>query len=151
MPDNIVLGFDYGTKIIGIAVGNCIAGTARPLTAAAGGDPPDWPAIGRAVADWQPDRLLVGLPLNDEEDSGRSEQPMTRRAKRFMRQLEARFSLPVDAVDERFTTAEAVDRLREARMTGSRGRRITKADRDAAAAGVIVEAWLEQHRTASRT
>lgn len=144
MADQVVLGFDFGTTLIGVAVGNQIANTARPLTAVGGGDPPNWPAIDELVAEWRPTRLLVGLPLNDNADDPGAEQPMTRRARRFMRQLGERFLIAVEAVDERFTTSEAVDRLRGARASGSRKRRVAKGDRDAAAAAVIVEAWFAQ-------
>ncbi|WP_318269493.1 Holliday junction resolvase RuvX [Salinisphaera orenii] len=144
MPDGVVLGFDFGTEWIGVALGNRIAGSARPLTAVGGGDPPAWPAIDELIAEWRPARLVVGLPLDDQSDEPGAEQPMTRRSRRFMRQLAARFEIAVDAVDERYTTTEAVDRLRAARASGSRKTRVTKTDRDAAAAGVIVETWLAQ-------
>ncbi len=151
MPSALILGFDFGSQIIGVGVGNWISGTARPLTAVGGGDPPEWRVIDQLIADWRPEQLVVGLPLNDRIDNPGSEQPMTRRARRFMRQLEARFGLPVDGVDERYTTTEAIDRLRNARASGSRGRQIVKADRDAAAAGVIVEAWLMTHHALAAT
>lgn len=149
VPSALILGFDFGSRVIGVAIGNRIAGTARPLTAVGGGDPPEWRTIDPLITDWRPEQLVVGLPLDDRADDPGGDQPMTRRARRFMRQLEARFGLPVDSVDERYTTAEAVDRLREARASGSHVTRIAKADRDAAAAGIIVEAWLMTHHVAS--
>lgn len=138
-PD-IVLGFDFGTKRIGIAVGSGVSGRARPLITLHHRDGPDWKAIDRLVAEWRPRALVVGLPLTEE---GRG-QPIAGRARRFMSELERRFELPVHETDERFSTVEARDRLRGQRATGARRKRVAKGDSDATAAGVILEDWLRQ-------
>ena len=139
MPDaEITLGFDFGTRRIGVAVGNAITGRAQALCAVVNRDTPDWTTIAAAIKEWRPAALIVGLPLAD--DGG--DQAMTVNARGFMDALAERFALPVHAVDERFSTIEAAGRLRAARASGSRGKRLTKGDADAMAAQVILESWL---------
>jgi putative Holliday junction resolvase len=99
-----VLAFDYGLKRIGVAVGEPELGTAHPLPPIAA---PGFEAIGRLVNEWQPARLVVGLPVAAE-----GEHALARRVERFARQLEGRFRIPVARVDERFTSVEAESRLR---------------------------------------
>lgn len=142
MPSaDVLLGFDFGTKRIGVAVGNAITGNAQALTTLhhsnAGGGP-DWDGLARIVAEWRPGALVVGLPLANDGSS----QPMTDKARAFMAELGAYFNIPVHAMDERFSTIEAMERLRLARATGSRGKRLAQGDSDAMAAQVILEGWL---------
>lgn len=141
MPEpELALGFDYGKRRMGIAIGNAVAGTAKPLLAlehVAG--QPDWPRLDALVAEWRPDVFVVGLPL----DVDGSSQKMTRRARNFSEELWGRFRQPVRLVDERYSTIEARERLRRARASGSRGRRVVKGDSDAMAAQVILERWLQ--------
>ncbi len=134
----IVLGFDFGTRRIGIATGNTITGQAQALTALSRNGGPDWPGVTRIIAEWRPQALVVGLPLRADG----SAQPITRQARDFMRDLSLRFDLPVHEMDERFSTLEAAERLRSARATGRRKTRLTKGDADAVAAQVILESWL---------
>ena len=100
-PEGPVLGFDYGTERIGVAVGQTLTETASPLTTLdAHGRDPDWAAIDRLVKEWRPAALIIGIPRNmDGTDS-----EMTARASRFLRQLRARHRLPTFGVDERLTT-----------------------------------------------
>lgn len=138
-PVEVALGFDYGKRRMGIAVGNAITGNAQPLQALAHIDGnPDWATLDRLVTDWRPGAFVVGLPL----DIDGSRQKMTNRAENFMNELRGRYKLPIHSVDERYTTIEAVERLRSARASGSRGRRVAKGDSDAMAAQVILESWL---------
>ncbi|MDA3921109.1 MAG: Holliday junction resolvase RuvX [Salinisphaera sp.] len=138
IPD-VSLGFDYGQRRVGIAVGNAITGQAQPLDTLTHHDGiPDWEALAGLIAEWQPGALIVGLPLNNDGTI----QKMTNRAQNFMNELRGRFKLPVYAVDERFSTIEARERLRSARASGSRGKRLAKGDSDAMAAQVILESWL---------
>src|SRR5690625_3942288 len=132
----VAFGFDFGSRRIGVAVGNGITGQARALTTIA---QTDWPAIDRLIAQWHPQALIVGLPLSADG----SDQPITRQARAFMAQLAQRCTLPVHAVDERYSTIEAADRLRAARARGSRSKRLRKGDTDAVAAQVILESWFE--------
>ncbi len=129
----VLLGFDYGAKRIGVAVGQSITGSARPLkTARARHDKPDWETITELVRTWQPTRLVVGLPLNMDG----TEQDITNKARRFGRQLEARYSLPVHLVDERLSTAEAESRLRAEGLHDD--------EVDPVAAQLILETWFSQ-------
>jgi putative Holliday junction resolvase len=129
------LGFDYGEKRIGLAVGDDLTASARPLPALANGD---WTAIERVLREWRPAALIVGLPL--QEDG--TEQPATIAARRFAAQLGQRARLPVHLADERYSSRAADDHLREARASGRMTRRVRKGDRDAESARVILEQWL---------
>lgn len=130
-----LMAFDYGTRRIGVAVGERSTGTARPLaTVANRASGPDWGRIERLMAQWQPARLLVGLPLDLEGN----EQPMTRAARRFARRLAGRYGLPVTEVDERLTTREAWQRRTDP------GGPAPRAEVDAVAAALILETWLHE-------
>ncbi|HEY1992471.1 MAG TPA: Holliday junction resolvase RuvX [Gammaproteobacteria bacterium] len=136
-PPQTALGFDFGLKRIGVAVGQTVTRSASPLgTAAVRGGEPDWGAIGRMVAEWRPAALVVGLPYNMDL----SEQEMTGHARRFAEGLAARFPLPVHTVDERLSSKEAEAQLKERRQQGRR--RISREDIDGAAACVILESWF---------
>ncbi len=130
--EQTLLGFDYGTRKIGVAVGQAVTGTATPLTTLRPvKNRPDWAAIARLVEEWQPDALVVGLPF--EMDGSPAE--VHDRALRFARQLEGRFRLPVHLADERLTSREAWSRLG--------GRAMKDLGRvDAMAAKLILETWL---------
>ena len=121
------LAFDFGTRRVGVAVGNTLLGTARGLpTIAAEGDA-RFAAIARLLDEWQPDALVVGVPFHPDG----AEHDNTRRARRFARQLHGRFGRPVHEVDERWTTTEAL-------ASGA-------ADADAASAALILEQFLRGH------
>lgn len=131
--DITVLGFDFGTRRIGVAIGNTLTGTARPLALLPTRDgAPDWDAIARLVAEWKPARLLVGLPLNMDG----SESESSTRARSFSRKLGGRMVLPVDLVDERLSSFEARGEL------AREGHRHGKPAVDAVAAMLLVEQWL---------
>lgn len=141
----VYLGFDFGLKRIGVAVGQSLTGTATPLTTLAAQDgQPDWNAVAKLLAEWQPAALVVGLPYNSDG----SEQAITTRATRFACQLEGRYGLPVHQVDERYSSTTAEESLRANRAAGRR--RVRKTDIDAAAACVILEAWLRDHPEGER-
>ncbi len=133
-----VLCFDYGLRRTGAAVGQQLTGTATPLkvftspTRRQG-----WEVIEQLLEEWQPDALVVGVPLTESGE----EQPMTEKARRFARQLEGRFGLPVHEAEERYSSREAQDRHRRARSAGN-ARRREAAREDAVAAQIILEAWF---------
>jgi putative Holliday junction resolvase len=131
-----VLGFDFGTRVIGVAVGNRLTG-ARALTTVSHADAPDWQRIDTLIREWRPATLIVGLPLT--LDGG--EQAMTRAARAFGDALVARYGIGVALVDERLTTHEAGRRFAARRAAGS-ARRKHAAEIDAIAAEVILENWL---------
>jgi putative Holliday junction resolvase len=135
----ILLGFDFGTKRIGVAVGQELTRTARSLetlTSPDGG--PDWAGISRLIEQWQPDALVLGLPLNLDG----SDHEITRLVRRFGNRLRGRYNLPVHTIDERLSSAEAEALLAE------KGR-FNKEDVDKVAAQVILQSWLEQQPTDS--
>lgn len=130
-----LLGFDYGTAKIGIAVGQTVTASATPLaTLRARDQKPDWEAIGRLISEWQPEMLVVGLPFDTDD----TEAEIAPQARRFARQLEGRFRLPVEMMDERLTSMEA------RRHLPGRPKQIEQLD--AIAAKLILETWLSEHR-----
>ena len=131
-----VLAFDFGTRLIGVAVGNCIAASARALTTIANGN---WSGLDALVADWRPEHLVVGLPL--ALDGG--EQAMSRAARNFASALEQRYARPAHLVDERHTSNEAARRFADQRARGTAKRKDAAAI-DALAAQIILEAWLAE-------
>lgn len=147
MPDRapaIVLALDFGLKRIGIASGDTLTRTAHPRgTASNGPGGPDWAALQKVIDELRPARLAVGEPYNADG----SASPLTATARRFAAELKQRSSLPVDLVDERWSSQDAEERLREARASGLRGKRVNKADVDATAAAVILERWFETQQT----
>ena len=131
MPDTL-LGFDYGTHKIGVAVGQELTGTANPLTVLSRvKDKPDWDGIRRLIEEWRPQALVVGLPIGPDD----KETPMTQAARKFARQLEGRFGLPVHLADERLTSREAWSRI-----GGIATRDVTRID--SMAAKLILETWF---------
>ena len=126
-----VVGFDYGTCWTGVAVGQTLTGQARPLTAVKS---KDWKAIEKILAEWQPQLLLVGLPLNMRGE----QQEMSRRAQRFARRLEGRFAIKTLLVDERLTTREAYQ------LAFENDSRKSKTEIDCMAAALITESWLRE-------
>lgn len=123
------LAFDFGTKRVGVAVGNTLTGDARALkTVAAEGDA-RFAALATLVAEWQPAALVVGIPFHPDGAA----HDNTRRAQRFARQLHGRFHLPVHEVDERYSTTEALSDGADA------------ADADAASAAIILNQFLREH------
>ncbi|MCD1607427.1 Holliday junction resolvase RuvX [Stutzerimonas kunmingensis] len=137
----LLLGFDYGTKQIGVAVGQVITGQARELCVLkAQNGVPDWQQIEALMREWQPDALVVGLPLNMDG----TPSDMSARAEKFARRLNGRFNLPVHTHDERLTTFEAKgERLRQGQHGSYRDRPV-----DALAAALLLEGWLSDHPAA---
>ncbi len=136
MPRTII-AFDFGLSRIGVAVGQDITGSASPLGVVANNNGQvDFDAIDHLVREWQPDTLVVGLPLSADG----SDSPMLAPVRGFIRRL-GRYSLPVETADERYSSREAERALKDARADGRRGR-IEKADVDATAAVLIAERYL---------
>ncbi|HSN31937.1 MAG TPA: Holliday junction resolvase RuvX [Ideonella sp.] len=122
-----LLAFDYGTKRVGVAVGNGLLRSGRPLTTIAAEGDARFAAIGALIREWQPAALVVGVPRHPDGAA----HDNTRRAQRFARQLHGRFGLPVHEVDERYTSVEA-------RAQGA-------VDLDAASAALILEQYFREH------
>ena len=136
------LGFDFGRRRIGVAVAQELSATTRPLTSLqAVNNKPNWDAIERLIKEWQPDILVVGLPMNMDG----TEHDMSRAARRFSNQLNGRFNIPVELIDERLTSVEAEEIMVEARREGRIKRSKSKTSIDQIAAELILKNWLEIH------
>ena len=137
-----VLAFDFGIKRIGVAIGTQL-GAGRPGSASAlttiDDEPNDarFAAIAALIAEWQPVLLLVGRPLDDDG----TPHDMTARCERVAKQLRGRFRLPVEDVDERFSSTEADASLRQRGLSWQQ----RKARIDAEAALVILQSWFATH------
>ncbi len=127
--DETLLGFDFGRKRIGVAVGQTVSATASPLLILDNRKNTPWTAIGRLLRSWRPSRLIVGVPLHMDG----TEQELTACARRFMRRLSGRYLLPVHGVDERLSTVEA------RRRAGPHAAHV-----DSLAAQIILESWLNE-------
>ena len=141
MPEGIVLAFDFGLKRIGVAIGESLLGQARALTVVATeARDARFAAIARLIAEWQPLRLVVGLPRSMDD----GEHAMTGRCRRFAHQLEGRFGLPVSLVDERLSSIEAERRLRDAGLDWQ----ARKQQVDAVAAQIILQDYFDAEKAA---
>lgn len=136
--DSTVLGFDVGSRRIGVAIGSAFGVNARAIGIVdVNANGPDWAAVERMFKDWRPQGLIVGDPLTLEGE----DQPNRKRARAFARQLLQRFKVPVLMVDERSSSVEAAHRFARERADG-RKRRRDAVNLDAVAAAVIIERWL---------
>ncbi|MAD01688.1 Holliday junction resolvase RuvX [Pseudomonas abyssi] len=130
------MAFDYGTRQIGVAVGQTLTGSAEPLTNLRARDGvPDWEQVAKLIREWEPNVLVVGLPLNMDG----SASDMSERAARFARRLNGRFQLPVETVDERLSTFEAKQHLKDQGRTPSGYREDPV---DSLAAALLLQTWL---------
>ncbi|MCL1078303.1 Holliday junction resolvase RuvX [Parashewanella spongiae] len=138
MTTMTVLGFDFGTKSIGVAVGQNITFQASPEQAVKANDGiPDWNVIETIIKRWKPNLLVIGLPLNMDG----TEQPLTLRAKKFANRLHGRFGIEIALQDERLTTTDAKARLFE--LGGFK--KLSKDQVDSVSAVLIVESYFENH------
>lgn len=135
--ERTIIGFDFGKKYIGIAVGQEVTGNANPLGSIKANDGiPHWPSLEKYLSEWQPDLVVVGLPLNMDG----TEQQLTKDARKFGNRVAGRFGVKVEFQDERLTTADAKEQL------FSRGgyRNLKKDNIDAESARLIIESFFEQ-------
>ncbi len=122
LKEEIVLGFDFGTRRVGVAVGNGVTRQARPLALIADEGDVRWRRIGELIASWQPAQLVVGIARHPDG----TPHELTARCERFARQLEGRYRLPVARVDERYSSV------------------VVNEGRDDEAAAVILQQWLDE-------
>ncbi len=133
-----LLAFDYGTRNIGVALGQTLTASARELKGLKARDGvPEWSEIEKLLKEWQPDLLLVGLPLNMDD----SESELSVRARKFANRLHGRFGLPVELVDERLSSFEAKGEV----MNRGGSRDYKNHPVDSIAARLILEDWLGRH------
>lgn len=124
MTEQVVLGFDFGTRRIGLALGNSVTRRARPLRVIDGAtSEARWKAIAAVIDEWRPAHFVVGLPRHPDG----AEHAMTKQSQRFGRQLAGRYGLPVTFVDERYSSAV-----------------LERGSNDADAAAVILQQWFDE-------
>jgi putative Holliday junction resolvase len=135
---NILLSFDFGMKRIGVAIGQTVTKTARPLETlnAKQGDP-DWQYIARLIKKWRPDAIVVGIPLNMDG----TDQPITSDAKQFAEKLRQETKLPVYEMDERLTTKDAREQL----FNAGGYKALQSGQIDQIAAQLILQNWFAEH------
>lgn len=135
-PHGCILGFDFGLRRIGVAVGQTLLGTATPITTLTScNNAPDWTRISQLIREWSPAILIVGMPISADG----TKTPLIIATQSFIHSLEQRYLLPVDAIDERLSSHEA-------RFAAVRGaKRNPKIARDHIAAQVILQTWLIEH------
>lgn len=131
----VVLGFDFGLRRIGVAVGQVVTQTAMPLAILeVDHGMPNWDTIGALITEWKAQALVVGLPLNMDG----TEQPITRRARTFGNLLKKHFDLPVFFIDERLTTVAAREMMHAQKKGNARFAKV-----DSVSAQLIVESWFK--------
>ena len=142
MKSGTVIALDFGVKRIGVAVGDAALGIAHPLESIAHDDNARrLQALGALIAEWQPVRLILGIPARDDD----APHPLAQRIQRFARRLQARFAVPVELIDERLTSWSASRQLSEAGISA----RNQRPHIDAMAACAILQTWFETQRPGS--
>jgi putative Holliday junction resolvase len=133
------MAFDFGKQRTGVAIANSITKIATPhCTLLSHNQQPHWEKITQLLQEWRPKQLVVGVPYYLDGSSS----SMTQAALRFSRQLEGRYNLPVDTVNEQLSSREAESRLKQARQQG-RKKKINKEEIDQLAAAIILENWFQ--------
>ena len=133
MKTKLIMGFDFGTKKIGVAIGQMVTATATPISIIrVEKGVPNWCMLEKLIRQWKPERLVVGLPLNMDD----SHSNMSRRALKFSSELEKRFGIAVSNVDERLSTFEARQLYKRGRTESS------QEELDDKVAALILESWL---------
>lgn len=130
-----VMGFDFGTQKMGMALGSSLTASAQPLALFAMRDGiPDWDKLEKVIQQWQPDLCVVGLPLNMDD----TESELSMRARKFARRLKHRINKPVWMIDERLTTRDARTLLQSYQQQGH----AKKTSADSLAAVLLIESWF---------
>ena len=134
----IVMAFDFGTKRIGVAIGQTITQSARPLeTIQAKEGIPDWRIIEKLIKKLLPDALVIGIPLNMDG----TDQPISQKARLFAASLHEKFKLPVHEMDERLTTKDARERL----FSAGGYKALQDGQVDQVAAQLILQNWFDEN------
>ena len=137
----IILAFDYGTRRIGVASGDTLTRTAREVTTlqCTSTRVPPWSQIDRLVAEYRPAQFVVGVPYNMDD----TPTALTEACRAFADELQARYTISAALVDERLSSREASEQIREARALGLKRKRSTREDIDQVAARILLEQWLQ--------
>jgi len=142
MPERCcAMAFDFGTRWIGVAVGQAMLGTGSAVARLRARDGiPDWDEVGRLIAEWKPDVFVVGLPLNMDD----SESELCQRARKFAKRLHGRYHRPAEMMDERLTTYQAKQEV----IDSSGYRDFGRHGIDDRAAELILEGWFAARQQA---
>ena len=143
--DLSLIAFDYGKRRIGVAVGQTITCTARPLvTLNTPGNNSDsaWSELAELFKQWRPDRVVVGLPLTLDG----AEQKMSKLARAFAVDIESRYGCITELADERLSTQAAKDSMRDLRQQGGKQKQVAGL-RDSLSAKHILEQWLREYES----
>jgi len=139
-PGTTLLALDYGAKRIGVAVGDAKLRTAHPLASIDATGEARRAALDRLIKEWRPVRLVLGLPSHDDA----TPHALAARVRHFARELEAWYRLPVELVDERYSSVEAEARLREAGGARRAARASRERDLDSYAAQLLLEQYYDE-------
>ena len=132
----LILAFDFGEKKIGIASGNLFTKTASPIATIEYDKKIPWNKIEKIISEWSPDKIIIGIPEQ------KSKSKIVNKCYKFKKDIEIRFKLPVNTVDESFTSVEAKSILKNHRKIGIKKKRIKKQDIDSYSARLIAEQWM---------
>jgi len=139
-PIRSLLAFDFGKRRVGVGLGIPETGTATPLaTIVYRQQNTLWIEIQTLIEAWNPQLLLVGMPVRDDGKAAQLEKPI----KHFAATLKKRYDLPVEFINEQLTSFEAVDRLKQQRHQGRR-KKVQKMEIDRQAAAILIENWLRE-------
>lgn len=134
-----LMSFDFGKKRIGVAVGQMVTQTARPLTTLQAKDgAPDWNEVTALMKKWNPDAIVVGIPLNMDG----TDQPITESAREFANTLKDKYNLPVYGMDERLTTKDAREQL----FNAGGYKALQEGQVDQVAAQLILQNWFAAYK-----
>ena len=139
-PDSVLIGFDYGTKKMGVAIAQCITKTATPLNVLKiKNENPNWEQLDQIVNDYKPDLAIIGHPGKANKQTSL----LADKIEKFGSAIEKHYTMPTILFDESYSTAMARQELRDLRRDGVLSRKIKRGQLDSMAAKIILEQWLK--------
>ena len=139
-PNSVLIGFDFGTKKMGVAIAQCITKTATPLNFLhiKNGNP-NWEQLDQIIKDYKPDLAIIGYPGKDNKQTSL----LADKIEKFGSAIEKHYTMPTILFDESYSTTIAKEELRDQRRDGTLSRRIRRGEVDSMAAKIILEQWLK--------
>ena len=139
-PDSVLIGFDYGTKKMGVAIAQCITKTATPLNVLKiKNETPNWEQLDQIVNDYKPDLAIIGYPGKNNKQTSL----LADKIEKFGSAIEKHYKMTTILFDETYSTTIARQELRDLRRDGTLSRRIKRGQVDSMAAKIILEQWLK--------
>jgi len=139
-PESVLIGFDYGTKKMGVAIAQCITKTATPLNVLKiKNETPNWEQLDQIVSDYKPDLAIIGYPGKNNKQTSL----LADKIEKFGSAIEKHYKMPTILFDEAYSTTIARQELRDLRRDGTLSRRIKRGQVDSMAAKIILEQWLK--------